>query len=316
MASTTHTLSSDPTSSTGPRGSREVMGNEQAMNFTATDLNIVEMTEVEYTQLQQILYSHMDAQASEGEMEAKLNSSFYTASNSSSLSQYLSSSVKNQTSFTTSSSGGPSVHHGIYQSALVSESSMLTSNHSLGPSDFKDFKSLMLNESHLTLNQAEKTPSENNKDPKRLSLARVQHCDNTGGTNKENENLLQNCEARSKSTVRVRLEDRFNSMKAEMPRSQELQESGVPMNNLVNLIRHPSQLIGVQQQSKCSTLVKNKASPGTSALPFAYPVFTSGSNSSGNGNSSQSQYPNTRNYRCQGHFPFAISRKLNRLIRL
>ncbi|KAM8945751.1 transcription factor-like 5 protein [Pelodytes ibericus] len=272
--------------SSGPGGFSEGMINEQAMSFTTTDLNIVEMTEIEYTQLQQILYSHMEAQSSEGEIETKLNSSYHTSSSSSTLPQYQSTNITNPTNLSSSSSGVQNVHPVICQAPEAS------SSQSLGHSDFQELKMMMLSESNLPLssgNQTEKTPVESGKEPSGYDSMRLRYATDTCGTNKENENLVPVSEARSKSAVRVRLEDRFNKIQTDIPRCQESQESGVTVNNLVTFIRHPPQLMGVQQQSKCTTLLKNKASAGTTAVQFTYPVFASGASSTGNGSSSQNQ---------------------------
>ena len=55
----------------GAGGGDAALG-EPGLSFTTTDLSLVEMTEVEYTQLQHILYSHMEA--ADGELEARLGS--------------------------------------------------------------------------------------------------------------------------------------------------------------------------------------------------------------------------------------------------
>ncbi|XP_064888445.1 transcription factor-like 5 protein isoform X4 [Columba livia] len=49
----------------GPGGSSDVAFGEHNLSFTTTDVSLVEMMEIEYTQLQHILYSHTEAQASE-----------------------------------------------------------------------------------------------------------------------------------------------------------------------------------------------------------------------------------------------------------
>ncbi|XP_007952898.1 transcription factor-like 5 protein [Orycteropus afer afer] len=62
---------------------------------------------------------------------------------------------------------------------------------------------------------------------------------------------------------------------------------------LVTLIRHPSELVNgpsVQQQNKCTTLVKNKTAAATTALQLTYPLFTTNAcSTSGNSNLSQAQ---------------------------
>ncbi|NWX87489.1 TCFL5 protein, partial [Nothoprocta pentlandii] len=77
-------------------------------------------------------------------------------------------------------------------------------------------------------------------------------------------------DARAKSAVRVRLEDRFNSIPAEPPRAPEPHEPAAALNNLVTLIRPPSELIPLHQHpNKCAGLVKSKPA----ALQFTYPLL-------------------------------------------
>ncbi|XP_072489441.1 transcription factor-like 5 protein isoform X5 [Notamacropus eugenii] len=289
---------SDPApAAEGP--SNDTSFGEQGLSFTTTDLNLVEMTEIEYTQLQHILYSHMEAQANEGELETRLNSAFFSASNPSSQAQYQSSSSASQPSYSSSSTGSQSVYPVICQSGLASDGSFVGSNQCLGHIDFQELRMMLLSESNLPVtvaNQVEKTPNSSSVEVTGHSVVRVKHGENVGGPNKENiavENLAPVPETRSKSAVRVRLEDRFNSIQTEIPRCQEPQESGVTLNNLVTLIRHPSELMNVplhQQQNKCTTLVKNKTAAATTALQFTYPLFTANAcSTAGNSNLSQTQ---------------------------
>ncbi|XP_068928667.1 transcription factor-like 5 protein isoform X3 [Petaurus breviceps papuanus] len=289
---------SDPApSAEGP--SNDTSFGEQGLSFTTTDLNLVEMTEIEYTQLQHILYSHMEAQANEGELETRLNSAFFSASNPSSQAQYQSSSSASQPSYSSNSTGSQSVYPVICQSGLTSDGSFVGSNQCLGHIDFQELRMMLLSESNLPVtvaNQVEKTPNSSSVEVTGHSVVRVKHGENVGGPNKENiavENLAPVPETRSKSAVRVRLEDRFNSIQTEIPRCQEPQESGVTLNNLVTLIRHPSELMNVplhQQQNKCTTLVKNKTAAATTALQFTYPLFTANAcSTAGNSNLSQTQ---------------------------
>lgn len=63
----------------GPEGagSRNAGLGEPGLSFTTTDLSLVKMVEVEYTQLQHILYSHMEA--ADDELEAHLGSALLGA---------------------------------------------------------------------------------------------------------------------------------------------------------------------------------------------------------------------------------------------
>uniref|UniRef100_A0A452I3H4 BHLH domain-containing protein n=1 Tax=Gopherus agassizii TaxID=38772 RepID=A0A452I3H4_9SAUR len=246
------------------------------------------MTEIEYTQLQHILYSHMEAQANEGEMgEARLNSAFFSAMNT------------NQAGYS-SYSGNQSVYPVICQSGLSSDSNLMGSNQCLGHIDFQELRMMLLSESHLPSNEVDKTPNSSSVEVTGHSIVRVKHGENFGGINKETvlvENSAPAPEPRSKSAVRVRLEDRFNSIQTENPRRQEPQESGVTLNNLVTLVRQPAELMGVplhQQQNKCTTLVKNKTAAAATALQFTYPLFTMNAcSTSGSANPSQTQNSGT-----------------------
>ncbi|XP_038606561.1 transcription factor-like 5 protein isoform X2 [Tachyglossus aculeatus] len=270
---------------------------EQGLSFTTTDLNLVEMTEIEYTQLQHILYSHMEAQANEGDLESRLNNAF-ASNGGSSQAHYQPPSNSSQPTFP----GGPgsqSVYPVLCQSGLAPDGNFVGPNQCLGHVDFQELRMMLLSEANLPVtvaNQGEKTPNSNSIEAIGHGVVRVKHGENIGGSNKENvaaENLAPVPETRCKSGVRVRLEDRFNSIQTEIPRCQESQESGVTLNNLVTLIRHPPELMNVplhQQQNKCATLVKNKTAAATTALQFTYPLFTtSASSTSGNASISQTQ---------------------------
>ncbi|KAM6457934.1 transcription factor-like 5 protein isoform 1-T1 [Liasis olivaceus] len=271
---------------------------EHNLSFTTTDLNLVEMTEIEYTQLQHILYSHMEAQSNENEAESRLNSNCFSANNAANQSQYLSSCSNSQGGFSSNSSGNQSLYPIICQSGLTSDSSFMGPNQCLGHIDFQELRMMLLSESSLPPVQAEKAPNGSSIDANGQNLVKLKHSETLGGINKENvvaETLAAVPESRAKSAVRVRLEDRFNSIQTEIPRCQEAQETGVAINNLVTLIRHPSEVMGVplhQQQNKCTTLVKNKtAATATTALQFTCPIFTpnTASPATGNMNTSQTQ---------------------------
>uniref|UniRef100_A0A8B9NU55 Transcription factor like 5 n=1 Tax=Apteryx owenii TaxID=8824 RepID=A0A8B9NU55_APTOW len=291
----------DPASAAaGPGGSSDASFGEQNLSFTTTDLSLVEMTEIEYTQLQHILYSHMEAQASEGEVEARLNSALFSAGNSADPPLHQASLNASQDGYSSNSAGNQSLYPVLCQSGLPSDSGLLSSTPCVGPIDFQELRMMLLSESNLPSNQTDKTPNSSSVEVPGHSLVRVKHSDNVVGTNKENvlaDGSALAPESRAKSAVRVRLEDRFNSIQAENPRCQEPQESGVTLNNLVTLIRQPSELMGVplhQHQNKCATLVKNKAAAATTALQFTYPLFTMNARSTtGSANPSQTQTSGT-----------------------
>ncbi|KFV08864.1 Transcription factor-like 5 protein, partial [Pterocles gutturalis] len=279
----------------GPGGSSDISFGEHNLSFTTTDVSLVEMMEIEYTQLQHILYSHTEVQASEGDVEARL-SSFSSPGNSAGPPLHQTSLNSGQEGCS-NSSGNQSVYPVIYQSGLPSDSSLLSSNPHLGYADFQELTMMLLSESNLPLNQTDKTPNSGSVEVPGHSLVKVKSDENFVGTNKENilvENSALAPEPRSKSAVRVRLEERFNSIQTETPRCQEPRESGVTLNNLVTLIRQPSELRGVtlhQQENKPAALGKNKTA--TPSFQVTYPLFTMNTCSAGGANPSQAQTSGT-----------------------
>ncbi|XP_010126353.1 PREDICTED: transcription factor-like 5 protein [Chlamydotis macqueenii] len=263
----------------GPGGPSDLPFGEQNLSFTTTDVSLVEMMEIEYSQLQHMLHSHTEARASEGEVEARHNS-FSLPGNSADSPLHQTSLNTSEEGCSSNSSGTQSVYPVVCQSGLPSDSSLLSSNPHLGYADLQELRMMLLSESNLPLNQTDKMPPSSSVEVPGCSLVKVKHGENFVGTNRGNrlvENSALAPEPRSKPAVRVRLEDRFSSIQTENPRCQEPQESGVTLNNLVTLVRQPSELIGVplhQQENKCAALGKNKTAPATPPLQFTYPLFT------------------------------------------
>lgn len=213
-----------------PGGPSDVSFGEQSLSFATTDGSLVELMEVEYTQLQHVLYSHVEAQASGGEVEARLGS-FALPGNSADLPLHQTLLNTGQEECSSSSSGNQLVYPVICQSGLPSDSSLRSSNPCLGYADIQELRMMLLSECNLPLNQTERTPNSGSVDVPGHGLIKVEH-----GEEKENilvENSALAPEPRPKSAVRVRLEDRFNSIPTENPRCQEPQESGVTRNKCV-----------------------------------------------------------------------------------
>ncbi|XP_044155587.1 transcription factor-like 5 protein [Bufo gargarizans] len=254
------TESSDSVASTG-----EDVVIERAVDFTAADLSIVELTEIEYTQLQQFLYSQIDSQSNEGDVETRRSTPFLPSSNLSNAPQYQS------TSLNTGSCEGENVCPIICQSVVSTDNNIMNANQTIGHVDFQELRLMMLNESSLAPssgNIAEKHPNNTSGDISGAGPMRVRSASDIIGLNKENENFGCMSEPRTRSTVRVRLEDRFNSLATDIPRCTEMLDTGATTNNLVNIVHQPLQLIGTQQLGKCSPLVKNKAA--SSSLHLVY----------------------------------------------
>ncbi|XP_054995180.1 transcription factor-like 5 protein [Sorex araneus] len=257
----------------GPEGADAALG-EAGLSFTTTDLSLVEMTEVEYTQLQHILYSHMEA--ADGELEARLNSAFLAAAAPGAAAGGFAGA--GGAAAAAAAAGGAAPVYPVLCPPALADGGFAGANPCLGHIDFQELRMMLLSEAAAP--PAEKTPAEPGAPrPKPDGAAK--------------EGAAEAAEARAKPAVRVRLEDRFNSIPAApapaavpapaepapapAPRAPEPPEPGVALNNLVTLIRHPSELMNVPLHpppSKCTTLVKNKTAAAATALQFTYPLFT------------------------------------------
>ncbi|XP_008527396.2 transcription factor-like 5 protein isoform X1 [Equus przewalskii] len=275
----------------GPEGADAALG-EAGLSFTTTDLSLVEMTEIEYTQLQHILYSHMEAAAADGELETRLNSAFLAAAAAPGAAAGGFAAAGGAAAAAAGGGGAPPVYPVLCPPALA-DGGFAGANPCLGHIDFQELRMMLLSEAGAppaAAAAAEKTPGADGPPGAPRPKA-------PDGAGKEKAAAGEGApEARAKSAVRVRLEDRFNSIPAEpppAPRGAESPEPGVALNNLVTLIRHPSELMNVplhQQQNKCTTLVKNKTAAATAALQFTYPLFPTNTCSTGaSANLSQAQ---------------------------
>ncbi|XP_043566831.1 transcription factor-like 5 protein isoform X2 [Chiloscyllium plagiosum] len=258
---------------------------EPGLNFTNSDLSLVDMSEVEYTQLQHILYSHMESQPVEGELETRLNPTLYQSTNLANQAPFPTASSVNQVPYSTASSTNQNLYPVTSATNPTSDSHYVGNSQCLGHIDFQELKMMLLNDPPLPVNSSNSLPnvekfSQNSSaETARPNGLTLKNRDMAGNSDKEKnlgENSMAGQESRCKTGPRVRLEDRFNAIQNENQDQQELQDSGVTFNNLVALIRHPSELMGIPlhpQQNKCTTLVKSKAG-APSALQFAYPLYT------------------------------------------
>ncbi|XP_077913491.1 transcription factor-like 5 protein isoform X2 [Halichoerus grypus] len=276
----------------GPEGADAAPG-EAGLSFTTTDLSLVEMTEVEYTQLQHILYSHMEAAAADGELDARLSSAFLAAAAPGAAAGGFAAAG----GAAAAAAGGAAPVYPVLCPPALADGGFAGAAPCLGHVDFQELRMMLLSEAGAPAPAAaaaaapapaEKTPGADDPGP---GAQRPKAPDGGGKENAEGAP-----EARAKSAVRVRLEDRFNSIPAEpppAPRGAEPPEPGVALNNLVTLIRHPSEFMNVplhQQQNKCTTLVKNKTAAAATALQFTCPLFTANACSAAGGSSlSQTQ---------------------------
>uniref|UniRef100_A0A8C0PEP0 Transcription factor like 5 n=2 Tax=Canis lupus TaxID=9612 RepID=A0A8C0PEP0_CANLF len=256
----------------GPEGADAAPG-EAGLSFTTTDLSLVEMTEVEYTQLQHILYSSAFlAAAAPGAAAAAAAAGGFAAA------------AAGGAAAAAAGGGGAAPVYPVLCPPALADGGFAGAAPCLGHVDFQELRMMLLSEAGAPA----KTPGADGPGP---GAPRPKVPDGGGKENAEGAP-----EARAKSAVRVRLEDRFNSIPAEpppAPRGAEPPEPGVALNNLVTLIRHPSEFMNVplhQQQNKCTTLVKNKTAAAATALQFTCPLFTANACSAAGGSSlSQTQ---------------------------
>lgn len=207
----------------GPEGADAALG-EAGLSFTTTDLSLVEMTEIEYTQLQHILYSHMEAAAADGELETRLNSAFLAAAAPGAAAGGFAAAGG---AAAAAAGGAPPVYPVLCPPTLT-DGGFAGANQCLGHIDFQELRMMLLSEAGAAP-AAEKTPGADGPGP---GAPRPKAPDGAGKENAEGAP-----EARAKSAVRVRLEDRFNSIPAETPpapRGAEAAEPGVALNKWVH----------------------------------------------------------------------------------
>ncbi|XP_031445837.1 transcription factor-like 5 protein isoform X1 [Phasianus colchicus] len=266
-----------------PQHGADASFGEQSFGFSAAELSLVEMTDMEYGQLQHALYAHVEPRAAEGEAEAGPGAA-----------------VSPDEGCASCGPAGPPAFPGLGQAGATADGGGPGSNPCLGRADFQELRMMLLGEVNPPAGQADKTPKGGSEEGSGRGSLRAKHGESFAGVSKGSvvvEHVAMAAEPRSKSAVRVRLEDRFNSIQTENPRCQEPQESGVTLNNLVTLIRQPSELVGVplhQHQNKCAAVVKNKSTPTTPSPQFTHPLFAMNAcSAAGTANSSQAQASGT-----------------------
>ncbi|XP_058912889.1 LOW QUALITY PROTEIN: transcription factor-like 5 protein [Kogia breviceps] len=198
----------------GPEGADAALG-EAGHSFTTTDLSLVEMTEIEYTQLQHILYSHMETAAADGELGTRLNSAFLAAAAPGAAAGGFA-----------AARGAPPVYPVLCPPALA-DGSFAGANQCLGHIDFQELRMMLPSEAGAPP-AAEKTPGAVGPG---AGTPRPKAPDGAG-----EENVEGAPETRAKSAVRVRLEDRFNSIPAEpppAPRGADPPEPGMALNKVL-----------------------------------------------------------------------------------
>lgn len=235
----------EPPQAGGPAGpeSADAAPGEAGLSFAPTDLSLVEMTEVEYTQLQHILCSHMDA--ADGELDARLGSAFLAAAPSATAPGGFAAGG--------AAAGGAAPVYPVLCPPALADGGFAGAAPCLGHVDFQELRMMLLSEAGAPP-AAEKTPGANGPGAARPKA-----------DGKENAGAEGAPEARAKSAVRVRLEDRFSSAPAEpppAPRSAEPPESSVALNKWVPGRRRAGRRRGVDQAPASLSLLVGRSVAG------------------------------------------------------
>lgn len=193
------------------------VSNEQGQ-VLSSEYSLLEMTEVEYTHLQHIIQSHIEAQAAEQEAsgEMRTNSAIYSEGRASSHHH-------SETEYTAHS---PASIPGVCQANSQSSSSdvryTIAGIAQEGGMDIQEIKMVLVSDSADDANTGERTPTSCGEVPGSVlakvrcameaSRDRVETCDHRGSS------VL---ESRPNPPARVRLEKRFNCSPCDVSRQQD-----------------------------------------------------------------------------------------------
>lgn len=205
----------------GPQPGADAAFGEQSFGFAAAELSLVEMADVEYGQLQHALYAQAEPRAAEGEAEAGPDAA-----------------VPPDEGCASRGPAGPPAFPGLCQAGVTADGGAPGSNPCVGHADFQERRMMLLGEVNPPAGQADKTPKGGSEEVSGCGLLRAKHGESFAGVSKGSvvvERVAMAAEPRSKSAVRVRLEDTLNGVQTESPRCQEPQESGVTLNKCVVL---------------------------------------------------------------------------------
>ncbi|XP_069808189.1 transcription factor-like 5 protein [Dendropsophus ebraccatus] len=273
-----------PAPDTCPAGSSRssaCVGEGVVNEQVTTNVTVIELADIEYTQLHQLFCAYIDPQGNEGGAETRMG-----AIVPASAPQYQS------TSLTTEG-------HNLCQVKCQSDASIVHANQTVGHADFQSiFPSTSCKWDGFQ-------PCFTSGDSSREVPMQLRPTSDIAGLNKENENLGHMCEPRTKSKVCVCLEDRFTSLLTDVPRCTEVAEADVT-NSLMTNIHHPSQLIGAQPLGKCTPIVKNNTAQ--SPLQFVYSVINL-QNTSADGNADRSLAQTSFSMNCGASCPLLEAAK-------
>lgn len=193
--------------------------NDQSQ-ILGTELNLMEMTEVEYTHLQHIIQSHMEAQAAgpEGSGDARFNTTVFTVENSAPQptnceAEYPAKSPPNTPpdAMSTSTDEQQYILGGLNQGGQV---------------DIKEIKMVLVSDGNVI--PGERTPTTCGEVPGSV-LAKIRSA--VDATQERGLEAYNNSStqllSRPNPPARVRLEKRFNCTPCDIPRQQDVQSAAL-----------------------------------------------------------------------------------------
>ncbi|XP_026881096.2 transcription factor-like 5 protein [Electrophorus electricus] len=234
-------------------------------SVVTSEYNLLEMTEVEYTHLQHIIQSHMEAQAVEQNEseEVKIhqlsNIEGILTNHPKSESDCMASSPPHTTPVGQPSASGPmSVDVQYTISASAHE----------GPVDIREVKMVLYSDPGSGATVGERTPTSYSEVPDSV-LAKVRCAVETArerGMDPCEHRGAAPLEGRSNPAARVCLEKRFNCSPSELSRQQESQAA--VLNTFLSMFHHSTDVRSIAMHSKSEKWTKPDK---TAAVECAYP---------------------------------------------
>ncbi|KAG7477944.1 hypothetical protein MATL_G00074960 [Megalops atlanticus] len=235
---------------------------------SVSELNLVEMTEVEYTHLQHIIYSQMEAQTAEQEGSGKLNPGYPASSPPAVQTVYPSCDPHGEAEYA-ARTPSPAVGQA---NTPTSESQYLSAS-SDQQGDFQEIKMILMNE---TVHLPERTPTTCGEVPGSV-LAKVRSAMEAGEHRAgAGDGRSAPLDARPNPAARVRLEKRFNCSPCDVSRLPDPHDQSAALSNVLSKLHHPTELLGVAMQSQPGKCLKVGRTKPTSSRPleFPYPVYS------------------------------------------
>ncbi|XP_031422260.1 transcription factor-like 5 protein isoform X2 [Clupea harengus] len=238
------------------------VSNEQGQ-VLSSEFSLLEMTEVEYSHLQHIIQSHMEAQAGEQEAssEIRTNSAVYSEDRASS----------HQHSEPDYTANSPPSSPSACQTDTQSSSDVrytISGISQEGDMDIQDIKMVLISDPSDNVSTGERTPTSCGEVPGSVlakvrcameaSRDRVETCDNKSGP------VL---ESRPNPSARVRLEKRFNCSPCDVSRQQDSQSAA--LNTLLTMLQHSTETTGIAMHSQTDKWIKSDQNP-TIECPYPY----------------------------------------------